>query len=369
MANEFDRIWEWFQSQPEWVYIIYLAFAFSMFFVFFYYFEDRYEREPLRKVFKAFIIGILSVIPVFLLEIGIGQIIFLSPIIMTCVMAPIVEEACKGYGVFRFRKDPNFNGAIDGLVYGGVIGSGFAFIENILYGLSAYSEFDLTAGLELTAIRGMGLAVGHMLFTGYTGSEIGIRKIHGGGFWPKGYIVAVVLHGLWNFVSIIAAGLGVILGFGSLIGLTIVYFMIFRRRVHILREIDIQEHVTTIKKHPIQKKPIGIKIVALLVCIEGIFSMIGGLVYMGVISLSLFPIPSWITGYEVQIGVVWILIGVLITGVGTGLWRLKKIAWVITTLFTMIFLVFSALGLPATWLVFGFSAIILLYLISVRQYF
>jgi len=369
MANAFDRIWEWFQSQPEWVYIIYLAFAFSMFFVFFYYFEDRYEREPLRKVFKAFIIGILSVIPVFLLELGIGQLILLSPFIMTCAVAPIVEEACKGYGVFRFRKDPDFNGAIDGLVYGGVIGSGFAFIENILYGLSAYSEFDLTAGLELTAIRGMGLAVGHMLFTGYTGSEIGIRKIRGGGFWPKGYFVAVVLHGLWNFVAIVAVGLGVIIGFGSLIVLIIAYSMVFRRRVRILREIDIQEQVTVIKKHPTQKRPVGITILALLVFIEGILSVLRGLVYTGVIPISLFPNPSWITGYEVQLGVVWILIGVLITGVGTGLWRLKKIAWVVTILFTIIFLVLSALGLPATWLVFGLSIIILLYLMSVRHNF
>lgn len=368
MASVLDRAWEWFLTQSGWVYIIYLAFAFSMFFVFVYYFEDRYEREPLRKVLKAFLIGILSIIPAFLLEYGIGFII-LSPLLLTCVVAPVVEEACKGYGVFRFRRDPEFDGAVDGFVYGGVIGSGFAFVENILYGLRAYSEYDLTSGLELTAFRGMGLAVGHMLFTAYIGSEIGITKIRGGGFWPKGYIVAVFLHGLWNTVATVAANIDPLIGLGALIAMILAYAMIFRHRLHISRQIDLEEEIKVIKEIPIRKRPFGITILAILVYLEGIFSVIRGFVYTGTVAIELFHSPSWAGGYEIILGIFWILVGIAIMGVGTGLWRLKRSAWTISTIFTAILLFIASAGLPTTWISFGIYLIVLVYLIGARQYF
>lgn len=96
MTSVLERVWAWFLSQPEWMYIIYTAFVLSLFFVFVYYFEDRDERNPLRKVLKAFFIGILSVIPAFLLELGIVLVVVLSPLFQICVVAPVVEEACKG---------------------------------------------------------------------------------------------------------------------------------------------------------------------------------------------------------------------------------------------------------------------------------
>lgn len=55
--------------------------------------------------------------------------------------APIVEEFVKGLGIILifliFRR--YFNGPVDGIVYGAIIGAGFAFTENILY-LTAYYD-------------------------------------------------------------------------------------------------------------------------------------------------------------------------------------------------------------------------------------
>ncbi len=51
------------------------------------------------------------------------------------VIAPIVEETCKGLAVllvFLYRRR-EFDGVIDGIVYAGMAGIGFAFTENVLY--------------------------------------------------------------------------------------------------------------------------------------------------------------------------------------------------------------------------------------------
>ena len=50
-------------------------------------------------------------------------------------LAPVTEETLKGLGVlliYLFRRR-EFDGIIDGIVYAGLIGAGFAFSENILY--------------------------------------------------------------------------------------------------------------------------------------------------------------------------------------------------------------------------------------------
>jgi len=252
-------------------------------------------------------------------------------------------------------------------VYGGAIGSGFAFVENILYGLSAYSEYDLTAGLELTVIRGMGLAVGHMLFTAYTGSEIGIVKIRKRGFWLKGYFVAVILHGFWNTIATVITEINAIIGLGALLLLLFGYTMIFRHRFQISQQIDLSEAERPVKEVP--KRPLGITILAILLYLEGFFTVIRGLVFTGTVTIDLFHNPSWIAGYELLLGFFFILLGIGIMGVGTGLWRLKKSAWLLSIIFTGVSLIIVAAGLPTTWLSFGVYLIVLIYLLGVRKYF
>ena len=53
----------------------------------------------------------------------------------TAVTAPIVEEAGKGLflvAVVIFRR-AQIHGLLDGLIYGALVGVGFAFVEDILY--------------------------------------------------------------------------------------------------------------------------------------------------------------------------------------------------------------------------------------------
>lgn len=120
------------------------------------------------------------------------------------VGAPIVEEAFKGIGVllifFAFRK--NFNGPVDGIVYGMLIGVGFAFTENIFYFGQFYDE--LGAVFQARAIENPFV---HPLATALTGMGAGFASQGRSRFSivpmsMVGYAGAVLLHGLHNFSAV-----------------------------------------------------------------------------------------------------------------------------------------------------------------------
>ena len=84
--------------------------------------------------------------------------------------APIVEELMKGLGVilifFLFKQ--HFNGPVDGIVYGALIGAGFAFTENILY-LARYSD-HMSEVFNLRFVEG---PFSHDVYTAFFGFFIG----------------------------------------------------------------------------------------------------------------------------------------------------------------------------------------------------
>ncbi len=87
--------------------------------------------------------------------------------------APIVEEFVKGLGVivifFAFRR--YFNGPVDGIVYGALIGAGFAFTENILYFASNYEMLDYM--FEIRVLDG---PLSHDVYTAFFGFFIGFAE-------------------------------------------------------------------------------------------------------------------------------------------------------------------------------------------------
>lgn len=109
---------------------------------------DRWEPEPPAMYYLAFFWGAgTSVIAASKIN-GITSDLLLpwncdaacSDWLLSAYGAPIAEEVIKGLGIllicFAFNK--YFDGPIDGIVYGALIGSGFAFTENILYFLNDY---------------------------------------------------------------------------------------------------------------------------------------------------------------------------------------------------------------------------------------
>src|SRR5690606_22600927 len=116
---------------------------------------------------------------------------------------PLLEEACKMVGVLVIIliARHTIDGPIDGLVYGALIGAGFAFTENIQYFFVYGASQGFDATVTIFFMRGILSPFAHAMFTGIFGLLVGLAR---GGrrnlvlFALLGYVAGVAMHALWN---------------------------------------------------------------------------------------------------------------------------------------------------------------------------
>lgn len=170
---------------------------------------DRYEAEPpwllaftffwgaTVAVFGSLIINTLNeTIVTSIFGAGIGSFFGLA------VSAPLVEETFKGAVLFLlfFWQHEEFDGVVDGIVYGSLVALGFATIENFLYYGRAAQEGQT---LSLFLLRGGLAPFSHPLFTSMTGIGLGLSRQSDNKLvkWlapPAGLLTAMFLHFVWN---------------------------------------------------------------------------------------------------------------------------------------------------------------------------
>ncbi|UJP11679.1 PrsW family intramembrane metalloprotease [Microbacterium sp. KUDC0406] len=173
---------------------------------------DRWEPEPKSLVVFALAWGAIVAVGIALLiDRGLGLVFGARPDAITAlVQAPLVEEIGKGLGVFAIYVLARraFDGPVDGVVYGALVGAGFAFTENIQYFAISLLE---GGGQELTAtfvVRGLMSPFAHAMFTSLTGFAIGLAARRGAGAAGAfsagclGVLGAIALHALWNGSSL-----------------------------------------------------------------------------------------------------------------------------------------------------------------------
>ncbi len=167
---------------------------------------DRYEPEPGRYRLAAIGWGgVVAVILSFVLESAVALAAGSESFASYAVVAPVVEETGKGLflvAVVVLRRS-QIHGLLDGVVYGALVGVGFAFVEDILYYLSALNEGGAQALTATVVLRGVMSPFAHPLFTAATGLGFGIgltsRSRAKQVVAPVlGFLTAVALHGIWN---------------------------------------------------------------------------------------------------------------------------------------------------------------------------
>lgn len=134
------------------------------------------------------------------------------------LIAPFTEEAAKGLFVLLllFYRRAELDGILDGIVYAGMVGIGFAFMEDILYLTQAYvGEDGRTGGIEdavsLFVVRGLASPFAHPFFTAFFGIGIGVA-VASRHRWVRvlaptvGYLLAVATHAAWNGSLLIGDG-------------------------------------------------------------------------------------------------------------------------------------------------------------------
>ncbi|HEU5222800.1 MAG TPA: PrsW family intramembrane metalloprotease [Candidatus Lumbricidophila sp.] len=171
---------------------------------------DRWEPEPWGAwIFALLWGGAVSIALTLGLENFLAIEDNVSEIAMVTVVAPIVEEFAKGLGilVLVLIGRSQFDGPLDGVVYGATIGAGFAFTENIQYFAGSYLDGGDAGLAQLFVLRGVMSPLAHPMFTMLTGIALGVAASRGAKWslllwFCGGLIVAADLHSLWNTSSV-----------------------------------------------------------------------------------------------------------------------------------------------------------------------
>jgi RsiW-degrading membrane proteinase PrsW (M82 family) len=168
----------------------------------FIYFKDKYNREPLGLLILSFFMGVLSIIPAVIIQIGLTkpvEKIMGGGIFYTAVFAYLIVALSEEYSKFLavryipYRRKA-FDDPFDGIIYAVMVSMGFATLENIGY--------VMQHGLG-TGILRMFLSVpAHATFGVLMGYHLGLAKFEPANkrrhmwlaiFWP------VLFHGTFDF--------------------------------------------------------------------------------------------------------------------------------------------------------------------------
>ncbi len=240
-----------------------MAFIPAFFFSWFLYWLDRYEKEPRWLLLATFfwggfiaIIGTLIVASIF--EVGFSIVLndaTLEDIAGGSITAPLVEEFMKGLAVLvvflMFRKE--FDSILDGVIYGGIAGLGFAATENVFYFLGQYDEAGWAGMFANFALRVGIFAWGHPFYTAFTGLGFAVARMNRNVLVKIaapiiGYFLAVFAHSFHNTAVTFASGMGsiiliVLIEWASWLAfLGFIIWLIFREqkllKVHLTEEVQ-----------------------------------------------------------------------------------------------------------------------------------
>lgn len=182
-------------------------------------FIDRYEREPWLVLLAAFFWGALIAIPpVLLIERTLNATVLaqfggidlaggLAHAAVQAFSAGVTEEVLKGAGLLLLllALRDEFDNVTDGIVYGLLIGAGFAMVENFIY-------FALSPSAELRFLLFGRIALGwlsHSTFTALVGAGFGYARetAERRRRWRApliGLLAAIALHTFFDFVAFAA---------------------------------------------------------------------------------------------------------------------------------------------------------------------
>jgi RsiW-degrading membrane proteinase PrsW (M82 family) len=225
------------------------------------YNRDKWQKEPPRQLFKAFVYGVGSAMIVLLLPtFGLVSVTpgtsISAQIGNAFSTAAIPEEMAKLFMLWLFlRKCKEFDEHMDAIVYAVCVGMGFAATENILY---LFSNIDnwLATGI----MRALISVPAHFFFAIIMGYYYSLAHFRIGKNRTldaiSALLIPVLAHGIFDallFVSAMNAGMAGILTLIFIIG-----FFFLRKyassRVDRILESD-RIYITRVENYPFHNEP------------------------------------------------------------------------------------------------------------------
>jgi RsiW-degrading membrane proteinase PrsW (M82 family)/ribosomal protein S18 acetylase RimI-like enzyme len=178
--------------------LIALAIAPGIAICLFIFHRDAYNHEPKLNLFVSFILGAIIVLPVAYTELFFNQFPnhTISGVAINAFLVVAFTEELGKFIILRFYSYPkkSFDEPLDGIVYGVMIGMGFATLENILY----VQKFGMPTGflrmfLSVPAHATFGVLMGYHAGKAKFDRPNSSRLLFIGLFW------AVLFHGIYDF--------------------------------------------------------------------------------------------------------------------------------------------------------------------------
>jgi RsiW-degrading membrane proteinase PrsW (M82 family) len=186
------------------------------------YWVDRYEKEPKRLLAAAFIWGAIPAVAVA----AVAELFFQLPpdligpgaleAIRLGLVAPLLQEALKGIAVlfiaWRYRSE--FDGVLDGVIYGAMVGFGFAMTGNLISYLSSFALWGFEAFSASVFADGLVRAANQAFYTAFLGAGLGFARL-AQQRWQRwavplgGFGLAVVVHAAHSLLARNVLGLNV----------------------------------------------------------------------------------------------------------------------------------------------------------------
>jgi len=145
----------------------------------FFYLQEDPHPEPKSMIFMTFVVGGLMSVPVIIFQLWANDILTFfnigSGAIIFIVVMALIEEIFKFLAAFWITyKNPEFDEAIDAMIYTVTAALGFATLENVLY---LGNTDSLSMAFSTVALRFIGATLLHALASGILGY-----------YWAKGII-------------------------------------------------------------------------------------------------------------------------------------------------------------------------------------
>lgn len=168
---------------------------------------DQVEKEPVGLLIKTFLFGALTIIPVYIVEVILSNLLGLflpvgSSIYIIAedyIAIAMTEEFFKRFAAKKAAyNNPEFNYLFDGIVYSVFASLGFAAIENIMY--------VLENGLGVAFLRAVTSIPGHAIFGVFMGYYLGkakMARLHDNKHAErtnlrKSLLIPVFIHGFYD---------------------------------------------------------------------------------------------------------------------------------------------------------------------------